>query len=282
MAVEEGLAAEDHPRKHSPERPEVQAVVVVLEVDEQLRPLKVAGGDADVVLLARVVELGQACFWEWLEMEFGRERRKRKRKVSLFLLFSFGVFFSSKTSHPSSLQVFQLTPVDQPQLLLDRVDHHVVRLDVPVHHPSRVAEIQRFQQFIDVEADVGVRQRRIEHFKVGSGDVLKDQGRRLGGGVAHAVQQRNHVGPTAQVLQNLDLALDLLLLDGFQDLDNAALARRGVDPLEDLRVLAAADLAHDLVVVLGAVRAFGGVAFFFLDGEGEEERRLRFRRSEEK
>lgn len=59
VAVEEGLLAEDHGRKHGAEAPHVQAVVVLLKVDEQLRPLEVARGDTDVVLGAGVVELGE-------------------------------------------------------------------------------------------------------------------------------------------------------------------------------------------------------------------------------
>jgi hypothetical protein len=47
-------------------------------------------------------------------------------------------------------------------------------------------------------------------------------------------------------LQDLDLALDLLLLDGLEDLDDALLLVGHADALEDLAVLAAADLAHHL------------------------------------
>ena len=47
-----------------------------------------------------------------------------------------------------------------------------------------------------------------------------------------------------------------LFFHRFQDFDDAAVSRWRVDPLEDLGVLAAADLAHDLVVVLGAVVLF--------------------------
>ena len=60
VAVEEGLLAEDHGGEHGAEAPHVEAVVVLLEVDQQLGALEVARRDADVVLGARVVELGQA------------------------------------------------------------------------------------------------------------------------------------------------------------------------------------------------------------------------------
>lgn len=59
VSVEEGLLAEDHGGEHSAETPHVEGVVVLLEVDEQLRPLEVPRRDAHVVLCAGVVELGQ-------------------------------------------------------------------------------------------------------------------------------------------------------------------------------------------------------------------------------
>lgn len=59
VATEEGLLAEDHGGEHCAQTPHVETVVVLLEIDEQLGTLEVARGDADVVLGARVVELGQ-------------------------------------------------------------------------------------------------------------------------------------------------------------------------------------------------------------------------------
>lgn len=58
--------------------------------------------------------------------------------------------------------------------------------------------------------------------------------------VAHNIEQTNNVGTSAQVLQNLDLTLDLLLLDRLEDLDDAFLVVDDVDALEDFRVLSAA------------------------------------------
>ena len=97
--------------------------------------------------------------------------------------------------------------------------------------------------------------------------------------VADHIEQGNDIRPTRQVLQNLDLALDLLLLNGLEDFDHAFLVVDDVKALEDFRVFAAAcwwrsaysfltcllfvlqhatthirsfphtDLAHDLVVL---------------------------------
>ena len=66
--------------------------------------------------------------------------------------------------------------------------------------------------------------------------------------IAHHVQQRDNVGPARQVLQNLDLALYLLLLDRLEDFDDAFLVVDDVDALKHLRVLSAADFADHLVV----------------------------------
>lgn len=176
-------------------------------------------------------------------------RERERKKKGEFCRFSAKEKKMKKKSEKKS----HLTPVDQPQLPLDRVDHHVVRLDVAVHDPPRVAKVERLEQFENVKPDVGVGERRVEDLEVCGGDVLEDERRGLGRRVAHAVEQRDDVGAAAQVLQDLDLALDFFFLDRLEDLDHAALARRRVDPFEDLGVLASADLAHDLVVVLGAV-----------------------------
>jgi hypothetical protein len=45
LAVEEGLLAEDHGRKHGTQTPSMQAVVIFLEVHQQLGSLKVPGGN---------------------------------------------------------------------------------------------------------------------------------------------------------------------------------------------------------------------------------------------
>ena len=57
VPVEEGLLAEDHPREHAPEAPHVEGVVVILQIDEELRAFEVPGRDANVVLLRGVVKL---------------------------------------------------------------------------------------------------------------------------------------------------------------------------------------------------------------------------------
>lgn len=57
--------------------------------------------------------------------------------------------------------------------------------------------------------------------------------------VSHNIEQRDNVGPTGEVLEDLDLPLDLLLLHRLQDLDDAFLVVDHVDSLEHFRVLPA-------------------------------------------
>ena len=66
--------------------------------------------------------------------------------------------------------------------------------------------------------------------------MLEDERRRPGHGVLDDALQGDDVGAAAKVLQDLDLALDLLLLDGLQGLHHALLVVRHVDGLEDLQL----------------------------------------------
>ena len=54
--------------------------------------------------------------------------------------------------------------------------------------------------------------------------------------IPNHIQQRNNIGTSRQVLQDLDLTLDLLLLDRLQNLDNALLIVDNIDTFEDFRV----------------------------------------------
>ena len=90
--MEEGLLSEDHGGEHAAETPHIETVVVHLVIHQQFWTFEVPTGNPHVVLLARVVELGQS-------------------------------------------------PVDQAQPSVLVVNHHVVRLDVPVHDAHAVAVV---------------------------------------------------------------------------------------------------------------------------------------------
>ena len=59
VAMEERLFPKDHGREHGTQTPHVQAVVVLLEVDEEFGPLEVARGNSYVIFGSGVVELGK-------------------------------------------------------------------------------------------------------------------------------------------------------------------------------------------------------------------------------
>jgi len=113
-----------------------------------------------------------------------------------------------------------------------------------------VGKIQSLEQFKDIEPNVKIGQRGIQDLEIRIVDGFKDQTWRLGGGIPRDIQQLDDVGPTAEILQDLDLTADLLLLDGLEDLDDALLIVGHVDSLEDFAVFSPANLLDDFVIVL--------------------------------
>lgn len=55
FSLEEGLLEEDHSSEHAAETPDVQRVVVGLQIDQEFRSLEVSGGHSHVVLLTGMV-----------------------------------------------------------------------------------------------------------------------------------------------------------------------------------------------------------------------------------
>ncbi len=115
-----------------------------------------------------------------------------------------------------------------------------MRFDVAVHDALAVAVVEGLEQLEDVEADIDVVELGVEGAEVGVVDVFEDERGRLALRVADDVEQGYDVGPAGQVLQDLDLALYLLLLNGLEHLDDAFLVVDDVDTLEHLGVFAAA------------------------------------------
>lgn len=117
------------------------------------------------------------------------------------------------------------------------INHDVVGLHIPMHNALAVTEVQRLEQLENVEANIVIGKAGVQCAEVGVVDSLEDQTRSLALVVANNIQQSHNIGPTREVLQNLDLTLDLLLLDRLEDLDNAFLVVDDVDSLENLGVL---------------------------------------------
>ena len=57
--LEEGLPLENHTGEHASQRPNIQRVIVSLQIDEKLRSFEVARGDANVVFLTWVIKFSQ-------------------------------------------------------------------------------------------------------------------------------------------------------------------------------------------------------------------------------
>lgn len=109
-----------------------------------------------------------------------------------------------------------------------------------MHDALAVAEIQGLQKLENVETDIIVGKPRVESPEIRVVDIFEHQAWRLALAVANHVQQGDHVGATRQILKDLDLALNLLLLDRLEYLDNAFLVVDNVDTLEHFGVLSAA------------------------------------------
>ena len=58
FTLEEGLLLKNHPCKHTPQRPNIQRVIIHLTIDQEFRPLKVSTRHSHVILLPHVVILG--------------------------------------------------------------------------------------------------------------------------------------------------------------------------------------------------------------------------------
>jgi len=121
-----------------------------LEVHEQLWPLEVARGHADIVLLSRMVKLRETPVDE--SQLAGQVLRKMEKKQNKNKGYLFGLV----------------------------VNHNVVWLDVAVHDSPGVAKVEGLDDLADVIADVLVAESRVEDLEVGVVDVLKHKRGYLG------------------------------------------------------------------------------------------------------
>mmetsp|Transcript_23785 Transcript_23785/g.52353 ORF Transcript_23785/g.52353 Transcript_23785/m.52353 type:complete len:234 (-) Transcript_23785:262-963(-) len=88
-------------------------------------------------------------------------------------------------------------PINESQLPLFMINHHVVRFHISMHDSLRVAEIQSFQHFVDVVANVVVDQCRIQSFEISVVDALENETWSLRLRVTHNVEQLYDVGAPA-------------------------------------------------------------------------------------
>jgi len=109
------------------------------------------------------------------------------------------------------------------------IDHNVMRLDVAVHDALAVAVIERLEELKDVVPNIDIVEFGVQAPKVRVVYELEDERGRLALRVANDIEEGDDVGAAGKVLQNLDLALDLLLLDGLEHLDDAFLVVVDID-----------------------------------------------------
>lgn len=122
-------------------------------------------------------------------------------------------------------------------LALLMINHYVVRLHIAVHNALAVTKVQRLQQLIDVEANIVIGEPRVKRAEIGIVHGFEDQTWGLALVIAHHIQQSDDIGASGEVLKDLDLSLDLLLLDGLENLDDTLLIIDDVDAFEHLGVL---------------------------------------------
>ena len=120
------------------------------------------------------------------------------------------------------------------------IDHNVMRLHIAVHNALAVTEIEGLEELVDVVPNVDIVEFGVEAPEVGIVDILEDEGWGFALRVSYDVEQGDDVGAAGEILENLDLALDLLLLDRLEHLDDAFLVVDDIDAFEDFRVFASA------------------------------------------
>lgn len=129
------------------------------------------------------------------------------------------------------------------------VNHNIVWLNITVHDSLAVTEVQRLQEFVNIEADVVVGEPGIQRAEVRVVHVFKNQTRCFALAIANDIKQGYHVGTTRQVLKNLDLTLNLLLLDRLEDLDDTLLVVDDIDALEHFGIFSPAYQSTPLAFV---------------------------------
>jgi hypothetical protein len=129
----------------------IQRVVIVLQVDEELRSLEVARGDAHVVLALQVVELGEAPVYQAQLplLRGGRSARVGQGPARVGQ-------GSARDGEAAGARAGLLQRAARWRRCAHfMVNHHVVRFDVAVHDPVGVAVLEGLRAQRDQRAGVG-------------------------------------------------------------------------------------------------------------------------------
>ena len=97
------------------------------------------------------------------------------------------------------------------------VNHNIVRLNISVNYSLGVAEVQSFENFIDIESYVIISIGVVKgpEINITSVNVLHDERWGFGHWVSDHIDQIDDVDATSQSLQNFDLSSYLGFFDGF-------------------------------------------------------------------
>mmetsp|Transcript_4296 Transcript_4296/g.9737 ORF Transcript_4296/g.9737 Transcript_4296/m.9737 type:complete len:330 (-) Transcript_4296:185-1174(-) len=233
----------------------IQLQVVGIQVVEQLLRTENLGNFHQLIIVIMPVE-------EWLlpKNHPGKHTSQTPHVQGIIILLQIHQQLRSlevPTSHtdivlPSRMVKLRQPPINQPQLPLLVINHDIVRLDIPMHDAIGMTIIQRLEKLKYVVPNIIIREGGVQNLEIGIVHMLEDEGGGLGLGIPHDVEELDDVGSPAHVLKYLDFAFDLLLFDGFEDFDYAFGVVPDVDSLEYLGVLATADFANDLIVLLVA------------------------------
>lgn len=74
------------------------------------------------------------------------------------------------------------------------IDHDVMWLHVPMHDSFAMAEVQSFEQLVNVVADIIINESRVQSPEVGIVDIFENETRCFALTIANDVQQRNNIG----------------------------------------------------------------------------------------
>lgn len=140
-------------------------------------------------------------------------------------------------------------PIYHPKLLSFVVKHQILWLDIPVHDALGMTIVQSLKELIHVVSNILVIKAREKSAIVHIIDVLKHQAWRLASFITCNIIKLNDVRAAVQILQNLNFPKYFRMPNWFEDLDAHLLPVACVDSLEHLRVLAAAHLLNNSIVI---------------------------------
>mmetsp|Transcript_5328 Transcript_5328/g.8367 ORF Transcript_5328/g.8367 Transcript_5328/m.8367 type:complete len:222 (-) Transcript_5328:44-709(-) len=142
--------------------------------------------------------------------------------------------------------------VDQPQFPRLVVNHDIVGLDITVHDTVSMAVVKGFKDLKNVVANVIIRESGVQSAEIDVVDMFEHQAGGFGNGILDTLEQLNDICASPQIFQHEHLAVNLLLFDGFENLDDNRLVGFCVPAIEDFTIFTTPDFSHNLELVLSS------------------------------